>query len=99
MSEGKPSWDEAVGMLERRIAEQASAIDAYRNEVTRLMAERDREAAGAAAAHERTAELVSEVNELRALLGEILADCPGCGFWHGPPTGRVQAAEWRKRAG
>ena len=42
MSEEKPSWDDAVGMLEDQIAEQARTINDYRNEVTRLTAERDR---------------------------------------------------------
>ena len=43
--------------------------------------------------------LESQADHFRELLAEILGDCPGCGFWHGPPTGRDQVAEWRKRAG
>lgn len=42
MDEGQPSRDDAVGMLEEQIAEQAKTIDNYRDEITRLMAERDR---------------------------------------------------------
>ena len=60
-------------------------------------------AAGAAAARERVAELVTEGNELRELLREILGEFidfrTATGGCHLASVNREQIAKWRKLAG
>ena len=108
MSEEKPSWDEAVGMLEERITEQATTVDDYRNEVTRLMAERDRarDALGMLASIVHANVLVMEAAAIEMRRGDthaamqwILHAMPD--QWDGEPgsewNGKETAQEWFDR--